>query len=78
MIISNVKKYRIEKKLGISQLAELCGVNRKTISRAENNDPFITLQNAMNISQVLHISIDKLFINKKIGINDMIEMLISR
>ena len=76
MIISNVKKYREKRKLEKNQLAELCGVDRKTINRSETIEPHITLRNAMSISQVLQVPINKLFINKRIGTNDMLEMLI--
>lgn len=75
MIISNLRKYRKKKKLDINQLAELCGINRKTIRRAETDEPHITLQNAMSIAKVLQVPINKLFVNKNIGTYDMLKML---
>lgn len=75
MIISNVKKYRKKRRLNKNLLAELCGVDRKTINRAEIIEPHITLRNAMSIAQVLQVPINKLFINKRIGTYDMLKMM---
>ncbi|WP_075866642.1 helix-turn-helix domain-containing protein [Carboxydothermus islandicus] len=59
---SNVRKYRLQKKLSQEQLAELAELHRTYISAVECGKRSIALDNIQKIAQALEIEIYKLFL----------------
>ena len=60
-LVSNVKDYRLKKGMNQQQLADAVEVRRETIIRLERGDYNPSLQLAMDISEVLEVSIYELF-----------------
>ena len=59
--ISNLKNYRLKKKLSQAELAEKVGVRRETISLLEKAKYNPTLKLAMAIAAVLCVTVEELF-----------------
>lgn len=57
---SNLKKYREQKKIKQSELAEKIGVNQKDISRWERGERVPGAENIKKIAETLNVSADKL------------------
>lgn len=52
---TNIKHIREQRKLSLQKMAELINVNASTISRWENNNMGVTIDNAFQISNALKI-----------------------
>ena len=61
---TNVKKYRVEKKLSQEKFAEMCGLHRTYISDIECFRRSISLENIQKIADALEIATYKLFVEK--------------
>ncbi len=59
--ISNLKNYRLKKKLSQAELAEKVGVRRETISLLEKAKYNPSLKLAMAIAAVLCVTVEELF-----------------
>ena len=59
---TNLRKYRIEKKLSQEKFAELCNLHRTYISDIECFRRSISLENIQKIADALEIETYKLFI----------------
>lgn len=59
--ISNLKNYRLKKKLSQAELAEKVGVRRETISLLEKAKYNPSLKLAMTIAAVLSVTVEELF-----------------
>ncbi len=59
--ISNLKNYRLKKKLSQAELAEKVGVRRETISLLEKAKYNPSLKLAMSIASVLCVTVEELF-----------------
>lgn len=59
--ISNLKNYRLKKKLSQAELAEKVGVRRETISLLEIAKYNPSLKLAMTIAAVLSVTVEELF-----------------
>ena len=64
-IINFVKEYRIERGLSQNDLALKVGVTRQTIISLEKGNYIPSLLLAMNLSGVLAVPIEDLFVKKK-------------
>lgn len=62
--ICNLKKYRQLKELTQEQLAEIVGVRRETIMRLEAGKYNPSLKLAIDISRVVDVPIEEIFIFK--------------
>lgn len=62
---TNVRKYRLEKKLSQEDFADLCGLHRTYISDVERFNRSISLENIQKIADALEIDTYKLFIEGK-------------
>lgn len=58
----HLKKYRLLKELTQEQLGEMVGVRRETIMRLESGKYNPSLKLAIDISRVVEVPIEKLFI----------------
>lgn len=61
---TNVRKYRMEKKLSQEKFAELCGLHRTYISDIECFRRSISLDNIQKIADALEIETYKLFLEE--------------
>lgn len=61
---NNLAKIRKEKKIGQSYLVEQLGVSRQSISSIENGRCTPSLELAMDISYLLDVPIDEIFIHE--------------
>ena len=61
---TNVRKYRMEKKISQEKFAELCGLHRTYISDIECFRRSISLDNIQKIADALEIETFKLFIEE--------------
>lgn len=61
---TNVRKYRIKKKLSQEKLAELCGLHRTYISDIECFRRSISLDNIQKIANALEIETFRLFLEE--------------
>lgn len=57
-----LKKYRLSKELTQEQLGEMVGVRRETIMRLEAGKYNPSLKLAINISRIVEVPIEKLFV----------------
>ena len=62
---TNVRKYRLEKKLSQEDFADLCGLHRTYISDVERFNRSISLENIQKIADALEIDTYKLFIEDR-------------
>ena len=58
---NNIRKYRLEKGLNQTELAELSGVSRNTISSLETCVYYPTVKNALLLCKVLGCTVEDLF-----------------
>ncbi len=61
---NNLAKIRKEKKIGQGYLVEMLGVSRQTISSIENGRCTPSLELAMDIANLLEMSIEEIFIHE--------------
>lgn len=57
----NIKKYRLAKNLSQEKLSELLDANSKFIGHVERVERFISLKKLIQITQILDVSLSKLF-----------------
>ena len=69
-IITNLKEYRIAKKISQQELAQLVGVRRETIVHLENNRYNPSLEMALKIAEIFDCHVEELFQLKKEAEND--------
>ena len=74
-LAQNIKFYRKNKKLSQFELAELAGINEKTVTRAESGKIYIKLQVLYKIAKALNIPIYRLFIPQVYEKNESAENL---
>lgn len=60
--VCNIRKYRLLKDLTQEQLAKAVGVRRETIGRLENAKYNPSLKLALDISKLLEVPVEELFI----------------
>ncbi|MCT4383271.1 helix-turn-helix transcriptional regulator [Leuconostoc suionicum] len=58
-----IKDLRLTNKISQAELANLTGVTRQTINAIENNKYDPSLQLAFNLANILHTSVDELFVD---------------
>ncbi|MFT8714106.1 MAG: helix-turn-helix transcriptional regulator [Leuconostoc pseudomesenteroides] len=58
-----IKDFRSTNKISQAELATLTGVTRQTINAIENNKYDPSLQLAFDLANILHTSVDELFVN---------------
>lgn len=63
--MNRVKEIRKEKRLTQDEVAKLVGISRKYLSSIETNRANPSVDIALKISQVLTVTVDKVFINEK-------------
>lgn len=61
MLKTNLREYRLNKKLKQQELADLVGVRRETISHLENGTYNPSLKLAWDIAKVFDVSIEEIF-----------------
>ena len=60
-LMNNIRKYRLKKGLNQTELAELSGVSRNTISSLETYVYYPTVKNALLLCKVLGCTVEDLF-----------------
>ncbi|TOZ06686.1 helix-turn-helix transcriptional regulator [Leuconostoc pseudomesenteroides] len=58
-----IKDFRSTNKISQAELAALTGVTRQTINAIENNKYDPSLKLAFDLANILHTSVDELFVN---------------
>ncbi|MCT4410355.1 helix-turn-helix transcriptional regulator [Leuconostoc falkenbergense] len=58
-----IKDFRSANKISQAELATLTGVTRQTINAIENNKYDPSLKLAFDLANILHTSVDELFVN---------------
>ncbi|QSB52003.1 helix-turn-helix transcriptional regulator [Leuconostoc falkenbergense] len=58
-----IKDFRSTNKISQAELATLTGVTRQTINAIENNKYDPSLKLAFDLANILHTSVDELFVN---------------
>lgn len=58
-----IKDLRLTNKISQAELANLTGVTRQTINAIENNKYDPSLKLAFNLANILHTSVDELFVD---------------
>ena len=58
-----IKDFRSANKISQAELAALTGVTRQTINAIENNKYDPSLKLAFDLANILHTSVDELFVN---------------
>lgn len=58
-----IKDFRWANKISQAELATLTGVTRQTINAIENNKYDPSLKLAFDLANILHTSVDELFVN---------------
>lgn len=58
-----IKDFRSTNKISQAELAALTGVTRQTINAIENNKYDPSLKLAFDLANILHTSVDALFVN---------------
>lgn len=61
MLKTNLREYRLDKKLKQQDLADLVGVRRETISHLENASYNPSLKLAWDLAKVFNVSIEAIF-----------------
>ena len=57
----NIRKYRIANNLSQEKLSELLNANSKFIGHVERVERYISLKKLIQISEILNVSLDKIF-----------------
>ena len=71
----NIKKYRLEKKLTQEQLANILHVSSQAVSKWECNENFPDGTLLVPLANTLEVSLDRLFENKKVTLDDVSKSL---